>query len=101
SAAAVAARVRASAVRSRLVAALDDWAGVTADPRRLTWLLEAARRADPNPLRDRLRDAAAWGNDRALLQLVEEATRHADELPAPLLSALCTRLPPTEAVNLA
>jgi serine/threonine-protein kinase len=45
---AVAARVRASAVRGALVAALDDWAGGVTDQGRRVWLLEVARRADPD-----------------------------------------------------
>jgi tetratricopeptide (TPR) repeat protein len=64
--AAVGDRVRRSAVRQQLAAALDDWALVTRGRRR-AWLLAVARRADPDPWRDRFRDPALW-NDRAALQ---------------------------------
>jgi len=45
--AAVAARVRDSARRAEIVAALDDWASISADPARRAWLLAVARAADP------------------------------------------------------
>jgi tetratricopeptide (TPR) repeat protein/WD40 repeat protein len=64
---AVAALVRASAVADELVGALDDWASVANDPRRRAWLLEVARRADPDGWRDRFRDPTVW-HDRAKLQ---------------------------------
>ncbi len=48
-----AARVRGSQWSAHIVAALDDWAVSAADPARQDWLLEVARRADPNPWRDR------------------------------------------------
>ena len=54
----VAARIGASAIREQLAAALDDWATITDDPPRSAWLLEVARRADPDPWRDRFRDPA-------------------------------------------
>jgi serine/threonine-protein kinase len=71
-AAAVAARVRAAAVAEHLVAALDDWAAVTAEPRRRAWLLEAARRADPDPWGDRFRDPTVRGDRAALENLAAE-----------------------------
>jgi serine/threonine-protein kinase len=64
---AVAARLRDSAVGEQLVAAVDDWAVVTHDPQRRAWLLEVARRADPDAWRDRFRDPVAW-RDRAGLE---------------------------------
>ena len=69
----VAARVRSSAVREALVAALDDWAVSVADKTRRRWLLEVARQADPDPggWRDRLRDPQAWEDDAALAELAE------------------------------
>ncbi len=74
---AVGARLRASAVAEQLVAAADDWAAATDDAQRRAWLLEVARRADPDEWRDRYRDPAVW-LDRARL---EELTREllADE----------------------
>ncbi len=71
--AAVAARVRDSAVRADIIAALDDWAGATADPARRRWLLAVARATDPHTLRDRLRQPELWGNGPELTKLVQEA----------------------------
>jgi serine/threonine-protein kinase len=51
----VAARIRNSAASEQLVAALDTWATVTKDPPRRAWLMDVARRAEPDPWRDRLR----------------------------------------------
>jgi tetratricopeptide (TPR) repeat protein len=68
----VAARIKGSAVRLALVAALDDWAGTSKDPRRRAWLLEVARRADPDPLRDRVRDPVIWDDARALAKLASK-----------------------------
>jgi eukaryotic-like serine/threonine-protein kinase len=71
---AVAARIRGSAVRDHLVAALDDWwltktlGGLSGSER----LLVVARTADPNPWRDRFRDAAQRGDHQALTQLARE-----------------------------
>ena len=57
---AAAARVKASAVRVPLVAALDDWAVCCTEPVRWEWTLRVARGADPDAWRDRARDPAAW-----------------------------------------
>ncbi len=70
--AAVAARAAASPVREALVAALDDWA-LVADGKRRAWALEVARRADPDPCRDRLRDPVAWEDVPALARLALDA----------------------------
>ena len=69
----VAARVSDSPVRKALVAALDDWASCTADPRRRAWLLEVARLADPDPWRDRARDATVWEDRAKLTELTDAA----------------------------
>jgi tetratricopeptide (TPR) repeat protein len=69
---AVAARVRDSAVRAELVAALDDWAIFTPDPGRRAWLLAVARGADPHPWRDRLRQPQLWRDRARLTRLVKE-----------------------------
>jgi serine/threonine-protein kinase len=71
--AAVAARLRASAVRAQLVAALDDWASWTQSPARRAWLLAVARAADPDPWRDRFRDPKLWQERRALERLAGQA----------------------------
>jgi serine/threonine-protein kinase len=69
----VAARVRASGVHDRVVAALDAWAAVTENPARQAWLLGVARRADPDAWRDRFRDPAVRRDRAALGQLAREA----------------------------
>jgi serine/threonine-protein kinase len=70
----VADRIRASAVREHLVAAVDDWAlRVAKDAERRAWLLAVARAADPDPWRDRFRDAKVWQDRMALERLVREA----------------------------
>jgi serine/threonine-protein kinase len=71
--AAVAAAVRASAVRGTLVAALDDWAVCSSDKEQRDRLWEAARLADPDPegWRDRILDPAAWDDPTALAGLAQ------------------------------
>jgi tetratricopeptide (TPR) repeat protein len=85
-----AARVRASRWAAHLVAALDDWAVSAADPARQDWLLGVARRADPDPWRDRVRDPAVWRDGKALAELARAAPLA--EQPVPLLLALGERL---------
>jgi tetratricopeptide (TPR) repeat protein len=91
---AVAARIRGSAIRDRLVAALDDWALVSADALLRARLLGIARRADPDPgWRDRVRDPAARGDRGALERLaaeVREAT--GAEQPPQLVISLAALL---------
>ncbi len=89
-AAVVAERVSGSPIRAQLVAALDDWAATTDDRHRQEWLLEVARRADPDPHRDRFRDPKTWSDATALAKLAAEAPRA--ELSPQLLAALATRL---------
>ena len=69
-----AARVVASNLRRALVAALDDWAVCTTDDKR-RWLLEVARRADPDTRgwRDRVRDPDTWANPAVLGELARTA----------------------------
>jgi len=57
---AVARRVVDSPVREALVPALDGWADAAEEEGRRAWLLGVARRADPHPWRDRLRQPALW-----------------------------------------
>src|SRR5215472_4462751 len=68
----MAARVRNSARRAELIAALDDWASITADPERRKWLLAVVRAADPDPIRDRLRQPELWDDGPKLTKLVSE-----------------------------
>ena len=78
--------MRASAVRAEIVAALDDWASITADLRRREWLLAVARGADPDEVRDRLRQPELW-RDAARLTRVARELRVA-ELSPQLATAL-------------
>ena len=85
----VANRVKASAVRAELIGALDDWAICAVDKGRRARLLDVARRADPDPSRDRVRDPAEWGNHAALAELASAAVMGQS---VPLLLALGERL---------
>jgi tetratricopeptide (TPR) repeat protein/tRNA A-37 threonylcarbamoyl transferase component Bud32 len=86
----VASRVQVSAVRGPLLAALDDWAAFTPDARRRAWLLEVARKADPNRWSDRARQRAIWG-DRAALEELTAQEEAAEQSPQ-LVVALAVRL---------
>jgi serine/threonine-protein kinase len=88
-----AARVRASKWAAHIVAALDDWAVCATDPARQDWLLQVARRADPDPWSDRVRDPAVWSDGKALAELAQAA--QLAEQPVPLLLALGERLSAT------
>ncbi len=83
---AVAAQVRDSAVRVEIVAALDDWASITQDQARQAWLLAVARGADPDPLRDRLRQPELWQDASRLKRIVQEL--RGQELSPQLLIAV-------------
>jgi serine/threonine protein kinase/Flp pilus assembly protein TadD len=70
----VAARVRGSAVRKELVAALDDWAFALGRwHRRQAWVLAVSRLADPDPWRDRVRDPKVWNSQRRLARVARGA----------------------------
>ncbi len=86
----VAARVRASAVRAEVVAALDDWAGITGNEKRRAWLLAVGRAADPDPARDRLRQPALWRDGAALAALAKKVrvAQLSPQLTAALAQAL-------------
>jgi superkiller protein 3 len=86
----VAGRLRRSAIRAVLVAAVDDWAVTTDRDSRRAWLLSVARRADPDPVRDRLRDPRAWRDPRALEKVAAAAV--VEQLSPPLLTTLAARL---------
>jgi serine/threonine-protein kinase len=87
---AVAERVRTSAVAGMLLGALDDWAACTQDEARRGWLLAVARRADPDPWRDRARDPAPWRDRAALARLAAE--EEAVEQPPQLVATVVRRL---------
>jgi serine/threonine-protein kinase len=88
----VAARVRASAIRVALTAALDDWAVCAADKDQRDWLLAVARQADPDPegWRDRIRDPASWEDPAALAALARTVPVRKQSVP--LLMGLGERL---------
>jgi serine/threonine-protein kinase len=65
----VARRVADTGVRGAVVAALDDWAGCRPADARQAWVLAVARQADPDPVRDRLRDPKIWRDPAALARL--------------------------------
>jgi serine/threonine-protein kinase len=89
---AVASRVKASAVHAALVAALDDWAVCATDAGQRSWILDVARRADPDPKgwRDRLCDNASWDDSAALAELMQAMPLQGRSLP--LLLAVGDRL---------
>ncbi len=84
----VAGRVKASRVSPVLIAALDDWAVCSLDELR-GWILSVARKADPDPWRDRLRDPDQWTDLAAIEKLATDAdvSRH----PVTALVALAER----------
>jgi serine/threonine-protein kinase len=86
----VAERIRQSDIRSGLVASLDDWAGTTNDPKQVLWLLRVAREADPERVRDQVRDPVAWGDREVLSRRVGEVDVAA--LSPQLLATLGGRL---------
>ncbi len=80
-----------SDIKDALVAAIDDWAlcdYVNDDRRGEAWLLEVARRSDPDPQgwRDRLRDPSVRRNQQELARLADSAEM--DEAPVNLLISL-------------
>jgi serine/threonine-protein kinase len=68
----VAEAVKHSALRADIVAALDDWASITPDFQQRKWLLEVARRADPDAARDHLRQPELWQDAKGLTTLAKE-----------------------------
>lgn len=81
-------KIRNSAVSGALVAALEDWASCTRGSRR-DWVLEVTRNADPDPVRDRLRESAKWDDGAALAQLAKAQVM---ESPPQLLAVVGNRL---------
>jgi tetratricopeptide (TPR) repeat protein/serine/threonine protein kinase len=96
-AAAVADRIRSSAVREQLVAAVDDWAiRVAKEESALrAWLLAVARAADPDPWRNRFRDALESKDRTALERLAGEAK--VSDLSPQIINALWVLLPGRDA----
>ncbi len=73
---AAAARISGSAVRDRLVTALDRWIG----GEKLPWLQAVLRAADPDPYRDAVRAAVRANDGPAFVELVGQA-RAAEQPP--------------------
>ena len=88
----VAARIRASAVQVAVVDALEDWIVCADDPKKRGWLIEVARRADPDATgwRDRILDADAWQDRAAVNQIIHEVPVERESLS--LLLVLAERL---------
>ncbi|MDB5293722.1 MAG: tetratricopeptide repeat protein [Phycisphaerales bacterium] len=88
----VAARIKESAVREALTAALDDWMICTADKDQRRRLIEAARWADADPKgwRARILDQATWDDPAALSALARDVPIDGPSLS--LLLALGERL---------
>jgi serine/threonine-protein kinase len=84
----VAARLKASPVHKALVAALDDWAAC-ADKEVRDWVLRVARRMDPDPWRDRVRDPDRWARVESFPELADMAS--VEEQPVTLMVAFGTR----------
>jgi serine/threonine-protein kinase len=86
----VAARVQASNIRNALVAALDDWAACTRDPRRQGWVLAVARQADRDSTgwRSRARDPLTWTTKETLAEVVAETPVAGQSVPLLLALAM-------------
>jgi tetratricopeptide (TPR) repeat protein len=73
-------RIRKQAIRTELAIALDDWAmarRASGKDGAASWkrLLSVARRADPDPWRDRLRGALAETDKKTLQQMATQASK--------------------------
>ena len=86
----VARRIAASTVREPLLAALADWSACATLESRRAWVLEVARRVDPEPWRNRARDPVVWADRTALATTARTAPLSAQ--PVPFLVALGERL---------
>jgi serine/threonine-protein kinase len=85
-------RIAASAVRPQLVAALEDWSSMKRkDPQGKAHLLAAARLADPDEYRNRLRDAMHKGDKAALEELARGPEVASLSVPSLVLLAATLR----------
>jgi serine/threonine-protein kinase len=87
-----AAGIKASNIRSALVAALDDWAVCAVSDERRRSVLQVANLADPDPTgwRTRIRDPQTWSDPTTLTELADNIPVAAQ--PVPLLLALGERI---------
>jgi serine/threonine protein kinase/tetratricopeptide (TPR) repeat protein len=89
-------RIRARSIWVQLAAALDDWARV-GDFQGRAGKLEIARAADPDPTRDRLRDALERKDQKALVELADTYLLK-PELPPATVDFLASELIDTGAI---
>ena len=92
----VAGRVRESNISNALVDALDHWSANAVDPRNRPWILDVARRADPDLTgwRDRARDPELRKKPAALVEVIR--TARVAERSVPLFLALDRQLDPRD-----
>lgn len=93
----VAARIRSSPVRAEIIAALDDWASITADHARQEWLLAIASEADSDVSVNRLRRPELWQGGPELTKIGQDL--RIEELSPQLLTALCRVMSRTNAAD--
>jgi tetratricopeptide (TPR) repeat protein len=77
----MATRVARSPIKEQLLAALEDWVRIAYFRRQddlSSRLLAVARRADPDPWSDQVRDPALWKDRKAFLELAEQARKEPD-----------------------
>ncbi len=88
----VAARIQASPVQTAIVAALDDWAASTRDPKVQRWVVEVAQNADRDPTgwRNNARDVVLRHANESLVQITEAAPIANQSVP--LLLALADHM---------
>jgi serine/threonine protein kinase/tetratricopeptide (TPR) repeat protein len=93
----ITARIRQSAIKEQLVAALDDWATVarlssnTNQMPLVVRLLKAARLADPDPWRDQVRDPTVWTDaptGKTILARLLEKKKAQDSLSPQMLAVV-------------
>ena len=78
----VARRITASTMREPLLAALADWSACASLESRRAWVLEVARRVDPEPWRDRARDPVVWADRAALATTARTAPCRRSRCPS-------------------
>jgi tetratricopeptide (TPR) repeat protein len=82
--------INASSLRHVLVATLDFWADVTTDPLLTLRLLDVARRADPDPWRNQVRNFWIWYDLTRLKKLARDV--QPQQQTTPILLLLSDRL---------
>ena len=87
-----ASKIRASPAFAALLPALDDWACTVSDPQRRAWILNVARRSDPDPQgwRDRIREGSNWSNSAMVLNLATAVS--VADVPVSTLLVIAERL---------